>query len=57
MENSKSKIEQQIKDLQAQLTGDMFKDMDLKDQIHQLQMKLNGTTPSNSEIECVGCGS
>ena len=50
-------LQAQITELESQLTGDMFKDMDLKDKIHNLKMKLNGTRPMNSEIECVGCGS
>lgn len=50
-------IEEQIKDLETKLTGDLFKDMDVKDKIHNLKMKLNGTKPVSSEIECVGCGS
>ena len=50
-------IQTEIEQLESQLTGDMFKDMDLKDKIHNLKMKLNGTRPMNSEIECVGCGS
>lgn len=50
-------LQEEIKSLEAQLTGDMFQDMDLKDKIHNLKMKLNGTRPMNSEIECVGCGS
>ncbi len=50
-------LESEIKELEAQLTGDMFVDMDIKDKIHNLKMKLNGTRPVSSEIECVGCGS
>lgn len=50
-------IEAQITDLESKLTGDMFSDMEIKDKIHNLKMKLNGTRPMNSEIECVGCGS
>lgn len=50
-------IQAEVDSLEAQLTGDMFRDMDLKDKIHNLKMKLNGTRPMNSEIECVGCGS
>lgn len=50
-------IKQQIEELKGQLTGDMFADMDLKDKIHNLEMKLNGTKPSDSAIDCVGCGS
>ena len=35
----------------------MIADMQLKDKIHNLRMKLNGAKPSSSEIDCVGCGS
>ncbi|MEO9474347.1 MAG: hypothetical protein ABJG41_02400 [Cyclobacteriaceae bacterium] len=50
-------LQNEIKELEAKLTGDMFADMEIKDKIHNLKMKLNGTRPVNSEIECVGCGS
>ena len=50
-------IEKEIAALDAQLTGDMFKDMDIRDKIHNLKMKLTGTRPMDSQIECVGCGS
>jgi hypothetical protein len=52
-----SQLEQQILDLEAQLTGDMFADMELKDKIHNIKMQINGTRPMDSYIECVGCGS
>lgn len=50
-------LQSEISTLESQLTGDMFADMDIKDKIHNLRMKVNGTRPINSEIECVGCGS
>jgi len=50
-------IKKEIEELKSQLTGDMFSDMDLKDKIHNLEMKLNGTKPENSNHECFGCGS
>jgi hypothetical protein len=43
--------------LRLRLTGDMFSDMDLMDRIHVIQMKLEGTKPGDSYVECVGCGS
>ena len=52
-----NQLETEITELEGKLTGDMFADMELKDKIHNLKMKLNGTRPANSEIECVGCGS
>ncbi len=54
---SVEEIQSEITKLESQLTGDMFNDMELKDKIHNLKMKVNGTRPMNSEIECVGCGS
>jgi|TARA_R110000823_G_scaffold214542_1_gene344374 hypothetical protein len=50
-------IQNQIQSLESQLSGNMFTDMEIKDQIHNLKMKLNGTKPNNQEIDCVGCGS
>jgi hypothetical protein len=57
MEITKETLEHEINELRAQLSGDMFKDMDIKDKIHNLSMKLNGVRPMDSAIECVGCGS
>jgi hypothetical protein len=50
-------LQQEIDALRATLTGDMFSDMDIKDQIHNLEMKLKGVRPMDSHIECIGCGS
>lgn len=50
-------LEEQIAELKAQLTGDMFSDMEIKDQIHNLEMKLKGVKPMDSHFDCVGCGS
>ncbi|MDB4516779.1 hypothetical protein N9089_04190 [Crocinitomicaceae bacterium] len=50
-------LQEEIQNLQNQLTGDMFSDMDIKDQIHNLEMKLKGVKPMDSHIDCVGCGS
>jgi len=57
MELTKEQLEKEITDLESQLTGDMFTDMDIKDQIHNLKMKLKGVKPMDSHFECVGCGS
>jgi len=50
-------LEQELINLNNQLTGDMFQDMDIKDQIHNLEMKIKGVKPMDSHIDCVGCGS
>lgn len=57
MELTKEQLEKEINTLESQLTGDMFTDMDIKDQIHNLKMKLNGVKPMDSSFDCVGCGS
>ena len=53
----KELIEREIAELESLLTGDMMQDMDIKDKIHNLYMKLNGTKPTDSHFDCVGCGS
>lgn len=50
-------IEKQIEDLKKQLTGNMIADMDIRDQIHNLEMKLKGVKPEDSHFDCIGCGS
>lgn len=57
MELTKEQLEKEIESLNGQLTGDMFQDMDIKDKIHNLTMKLKGVKPMDSSIDCVGCGS
>lgn len=54
---TKEQLEKDIQELNAQLTGDMFKDMEIKDKIHNLEMKVKGIKPMDSSIDCVGCGS
>lgn len=54
---TQQELDKEIEALEAQLTGDMFKDMEIRDKIHNLKMKQNGTKPMDSQIDCVGCGS
>lgn len=49
--------QQEVDALKASLTGDLFQDMEARDKIHNLEMKINGVKPGSSEFECVGCGS
>lgn len=56
-EKEKAVLENQIKGLEARLTGDMFRDMEIRDKIHNLKMKIHGTKPPNQDIDCIGCGS
>lgn len=50
-------IKQQIKELKNKLTGDMLKDLETRDKIHTLEMKLNNVKPTDSHFDCIGCGS
>ena len=50
-------LQEEIKVLESKLTGDMIKDMEIRDKIHNLKMQLNGTKPMDTSIDCIGCGS
>ena len=54
---TKEKLEDEIAVLKAKLTGNMMSDMEIRDQIHNVEMKLNGVKPEDSHFDCVGCGS
>lgn len=50
-------LEKELEALKNQLTGDMFADMELRDKIHNLEMKVKGVKPVDSHFDCIGCGS
>ena len=50
-------LEEAITVLKAKLTGDMFADMEIRDEIHNLEMQFKGVKPLDSHFDCVGCGS
>ena len=56
-EQQKLELEEAIAALKEKLTGDMFADMEIRDQIHNLEMQLKGIKPIHQFIDCVGCGS
>jgi hypothetical protein len=56
-ETKKNELLEKIEALKATLIGEMFADMEAKDQIHNLQMELKGVKPEGSEFDCLGCGS
>ncbi|WP_187174493.1 hypothetical protein [Algoriphagus sp. AK58] len=56
-EQQKQALEEAIASLKSQLTGDMFADMEIRDQIHNLEMQLKGVKPMDSHFDCIGCGS
>jgi hypothetical protein len=53
----KEDLVKQVEELKKSLTGNMIKDMEVRDKIHNLEMKINGTKPTDSSFDCVGCGS
>lgn len=56
--NSKENdLASKISEEEKKLTGNMTKDMETRDKIHKLRMKLIGIEPQDSYIECIGCGS
>lgn len=64
MDNSdQTKIEVQISQLQKNLTGNMFKDMDTQEKIRELKKSIAQkenplpNRPRDSDIECFDCGS
>ena len=50
-------IEEQIAELESQMTSDMMMDMDVKDQIHTLNLKLRGVSCTVDNPDCEACGS
>ena len=47
-------IQTQPDHLEGRLTGGMFQDMDIRDNIHNLKMAGDGIKPANQQIDCVG---
>ena len=56
-EQQRQALEEAIDVLKGKLTGDMFADMEVRDEIHNLEMQLNGVKPMDSHFDCIGCGS
>lgn len=50
-------LQKELEDLRGQLSGDMMADMVLRDRIHQIEMELNGVSPSCGldGSECENC--
>ena len=56
-----SVIRDKIIELKARLTGDLFADMDLQQEIYELKVQLNPEIVENPELDddedCLSCGS
>ena len=46
-----------LEELKDSLTGDMIQDMNIRNEMHLIEMQLNETRPQDSFIDCEGCGS
>lgn len=53
---NREEIEQKILRLESMKTGDMMRDMEIMDELHNLKMELNGVKPMDSSVDCIGCG-
>ena len=42
---------------QKESISDWMEQMSIADEIHNIEMKLNGVKPTDSHIDCIGCGS
>jgi|TARA_B110000902_G_scaffold179834_1_gene203757 hypothetical protein len=51
-------LQLKIEELESQKEGKTWMDkLELSDEIHNIKMKLNGVKPTDSQIDCIGCGS
>ena len=51
-------LQLKIEELESQKEGKTWMDkLELSDEIHNIKMKLNGVKPTDSHIDCIGCGS
>jgi hypothetical protein len=51
-------LQLKIEELESQKGGKTWMErLELSDDIHNIKMKLNGVKPTDSQIDCIGCGS
>lgn len=58
-EEERLQLEKELEALEVQKsnTSGFEEQMEIADKIHNIKMKLNGVRPSDSFVECIGCGS
>ena len=49
-------LKSEIEELINQLTGNMMEDMEIRDKINNLEMKVKGIKTMDTRIDCIGCG-
>ena len=58
-ETIKEKLQRQIEEMKTQLTGNLFDDMELHNQIYELKKLINPeivNNPESDQEECLSCG-
>jgi len=51
-------FELKIEQLRLEKEGKTWMErLEIEDSIHNIKMKLNGVKPTDSHIDCIGCGS
>jgi len=51
-------LELKIEELESQVEGKTWIErLEIADDIHNIKMKVNGVKPTDSQIDCIGCGS
>jgi hypothetical protein len=52
-------LEKEIQELEIMKTNtdDFGLQMEIADKIHNIKMKINGVKPTDSHVDCIGCGS
>ena len=48
-------LEARLAELKAQLTGDMFADMRIREEIHHIELELNGGSCDINNPDCETC--
>jgi|TARA_R110001632_G_scaffold227120_1_gene361377 hypothetical protein len=57
-EEEKRMFELKIEQLRLEKEGKTWMErLEIEDSIHNIKMKLNGVKPTDSHIDCIGCGS
>lgn len=57
-EEQRRLLELKIEELNSQREGKSWMErLEIDDVIHNIKMKLNGVKPTDSHIDCIGCGS
>jgi hypothetical protein len=58
-EKERAELEREVEMLKEQKsnTTDFGEQMEIADKIHNIEMKLNGVKPTDTYIDCIGCGS